>query len=137
MICAETEILLVEDRGSEVELTLATLGDLAEKVFAAPDGVERLDFAFGPGTHGHRSGEKPPEVIVLDLHLPKVSGLEVLQQLKSDDRAKSIPVVVLTSSAEGPNVKEAYRRGAKSYVVEALNAIMGRQWRNWGITGRR
>ena len=109
----KTEILLVEDGANDVELGLAALGDLGEKVFLASDGEEALDYAFAPETHALN-------VIFLDLHVPQVSGLEVLRRLKSDDRTRAIPVVVLTSSEDEQDIREAYRRGANSYVVKPL-----------------
>ena len=107
------EILLVEDSADDVELALAALGDLAQKVFVASDGEEALDYAFAPETHALK-------VILLDLHLPQMSGLEVLRRLKSDDRTKAIPVVVLTSSEDEQDIREAYERGANSYVVKPV-----------------
>ena len=109
----KTEILLVEDSANDVELTLAALGDLANKVLVASDGAEALDYAFAPETHALN-------VIFLDLHLPQVSGLEVLRRLKSDDRTKAIPVVVLTSSEDEQDIREAYERGANSYIVKPV-----------------
>lgn len=109
----QAEILLVEDSANDVELTLAALGGLANKVFVASDGAEALDYAFAPETQALK-------VIFLDLHLPKMSGLEVLRRLKSDDRTKAIPVVVLTSSENQQNIREAYERGANSYVAKPV-----------------
>ena len=113
MLQNKTEILLVEDSANDVELTLAALGDLANKVFVASDGAEALDYVFAPETHALK-------VIFLDLHLPQISGLEVLRRLKSDDRTKATPVVVLTSSEDEQNIREAYGRGANSYVVKPV-----------------
>lgn len=113
MTRTQAEILLVEDSANDVELTLAALGDLAKKVFVASDGAEALDYAFAPETHALK-------VIFLDLHLPKMSGLEVLRRLKSNDRTKAIPIVVLASSDDEENIREAYKQGANSYVVKPV-----------------
>ena len=109
----DKEILLVEDSADDVELTLAALGDRSKNVFVASDGYEALDYAFAPEAHALK-------VIFLDLHLPRMSGLEVLRRLKSDDRTKAIPVVVLTSSEDEPDIRKAYERGANGYVVKPL-----------------
>ncbi len=117
----DVEILLVEDNPHDVELTLRALNKhhLANNVHVAKDGAEALDFLF---TTGPFAGETPNQlkVILLDLKLPKVSGLEVLQKLKSDDRTKSIPVVVLTSSHEDRDIQECYNLGVNSYVVKPV-----------------
>ena len=111
----QAEILLVEDSASDAELALAALGDLAEKVFVASEGAEALDYAFAPETRALK-------VIFLDLHLPQMSGLEVLRRLKSDDRTKAIPVVMLTSSEDEQDIREAYERGANSYIVKPVKS---------------
>lgn len=113
MKATKKEILLVEDNANDVELTLAALGDLAQKVFVASDGAEALDYVFAPETHALK-------VILLDLHLPRMAGLDVLRRLKSDDRTTAIPVVVLTSSVDEQDIREAYQRGANSYVVKPV-----------------
>ncbi len=134
----DKEILLVEDSATDVELTLAALGDLADRVFVASDGAEALDYSFATETHALK-------VIFLDLHLPQVSGLEVLQRLKSHDRTKAIPVVVLTSSEDERQIAEAYERGANSYIVEPVKfkdftkAIreLGHYWTSLNVKARR
>ncbi len=117
----DVEILLVEDNPHDVELTLRALKKhkLANKVEVAKDGVEALDFIFA---RGRFAGEVPNrlKVILLDLKLPKVSGLEVLQKLKGDERTRSIPVVVLTSSSEDRDIQECYELGVNSYVVKPV-----------------
>ena len=110
------EILLVEDNANDAELTLRALKqrNLANQVFVCHDGAEALDF--------FANGEGPvPKVVLLDLKLPKVDGLEVLRRLKQDSRTKTIPVVVLTSSREEPDIERAYALGANSYIVKPVN----------------
>ncbi len=113
---AGVEILLVEDNANDAELTLRALKqrNLANQVFLCRDGAEALDFfADGAG--------RVPKVVLLDLKLPKVDGLEVLRRLKADPRTKSIPVVVLTSSREEPDIERAYALGANSYIVKPVD----------------
>ena len=110
------EILLVEDNASDAELTLRALKqrNLANQVHVCRDGAEAMDFFSG--------GEGPvPKVVLLDLKLPKVDGLEVLRRLKQDARTKSIPIVVLTSSREEPDIERAYALGANSYIVKPVD----------------
>jgi two-component system, response regulator len=113
------EILLVEDNPNDAELALRALSkhNLANKVHVARDGEEALDFIFGGP---FASGTNHLKVILLDLKLPRVSGLEVLKKLKGDDRTKSIPVVVLTSSHEDRDIQAAYELGVNSYVVKPV-----------------
>ncbi len=122
MVYEDVDILLVEDNPNDVELTLRALKKhhLANKVHVAKDGQEALDFLFGAG--GPRSEIKCNrlKVILLDLKLPKMSGLEVLKKLKSDERCKTVPVVVLTSSQEDQDIKECYKLGVNSYVVKPV-----------------
>ena len=110
-------ILLVEDNPRDAELTLRAFRkhNLANSVSVAHDGVEALDILFDP------DGAERPRVILLDLKLPKLDGLEVLRRLKSDDRTRSIPVVVVTSSNQDPDIKTAYELGANSYVVKPVD----------------
>src|SRR5512133_2596260 len=110
------EILIVEDDPRDAELTLRALkkNNLANNVCVAEDGAEALDFFFCRGKYKDRSFQNPPKVVLLDLKLPKVSGLEVLKIIKSDIRTKHIPVVVVTSSREEPDMKEAYELGVNS-----------------------
>ena len=110
-------ILLVEDNPRDAELTLRAFRkhNLANSVSVAHDGVEALDILFDP------DGAEQPRVILLDLKLPKLDGLEVLRRLKSDDRTRSIPVVVVTSSNQDPDIKTAYELGANSYVVKPVD----------------
>ena len=119
----EVEILLVEDNPSDAELTLRALKqrNLANQVFVCHDGAEALEFFFGEGPNALREIGVVPKVILLDLKLPKVDGLEVLRRLKEEARTKSIPVVVLTSSREEPDIARAYRLGANSYIVKPVD----------------
>lgn len=118
----EVEILLVEDNPRDAELTIRALKkkELAHKLFRVVDGVEALDFLFAREQFADRANEDLPKVILLDLKLPRVSGLEVLRILKKDDRTRSIPVVIITSSAEDPDVVAAYKLGANSYVIKPV-----------------
>ena len=120
---AAVDILLVEDSPADVELTLRSLQHvkLANPIATVNDGAEALEFLLGTGAYAGRAGAAPPKVIFLDLKLPKVSGLEVLERLKSDPRTREIPVVVLTSSAEEPDIKASYRLGANSYLVKPVD----------------
>jgi two-component system, response regulator len=117
------EILLVEDNADDVELTLLALkrGNLANKIQIARDGEEALDLLFCRGAFADRSFVSPPRVILLDIKLPKVDGLEVLRQLKSDIRTRSIPVVVMTSSKEQRDVIEGYKLGVNSYIQKPVD----------------
>lgn len=118
----EVEILLVEDNMNDAELTIRALkkNNLANKLAHVKDGQEALDFIFATGIYSERKMEKEPKVIMLDLKMPKVNGIEVLEKLKSDERTKKIPVVVLTSSKEDPDIRTCYDLGANSYVVKPV-----------------
>jgi CheY-like chemotaxis protein len=115
-------ILLVEDDPNDVELTLEALSEynLANEVVIARDGEEALDYLYRRGSFGTRSQENPA-VLLLDLKLPKVNGLEVLQQIKADESLKVIPVVVLTSSREETDMVASYRLGVNAYVVKPVD----------------
>lgn len=119
----DVDILLVEDNPHDVELTLRALDkhNLANKVVVARDGAEALDFIFGTGAHADREVTDRPKVVLLDLKLPKVDGLEVLRRIKSDKRTKVIPVVVLTSSQEERDIVESYELGVNSYMVKPVD----------------
>ena len=119
----EAEILLIEDNMSDAELTIRALkkNNLANKLIHLKDGAEALDFIFARGIYSDRNMGNNPKVILLDLKMPKVNGIEVLQKIKSDDRTKKIPVVILTSSKEDPDIKECYRLGVNSYVVKPVD----------------
>jgi two-component system response regulator len=117
------EILLVEDNPDDLALTLRALerAHLSNRIQVARDGAEALDFIFCEGVHAARSMDDAPRVVLLDLKLPKVDGLEVLQRVKSDERTKMIPVVVLTSSQEQSDVVRSYQYGVNSYIVKPVN----------------
>jgi len=119
----QVEILLVEDNPTDAELTLRAFKarNFANQVFVARDGAEALDFFFGDGSHPLRDIGVVPKVVLLDLKLPKVDGLEVLRRLKADERTRTIPVVILTSSREEPDIAAAYRLGANSYIVKPVD----------------
>ena len=117
------EILLVEDNPQDVELTLRALKrhNLANKVHVVKDGAEALDFLFATDSYAGRDMNNTPKVILLDLKLPKVDGLEVLRRIKSDERTKLIPVVVLTSSREEQDMIDSYKLGVNSYIVKPVD----------------
>ena len=119
----EVEILLVEDNPYDAELTLRALQKrgLANKLLTFPDGVEALDFLFGTGEYVGRNLMPRPKVIFLDLKLPRVNGLEVLEKIKADERTKTIPVVVLTSSQEESDIVKSYNLGVNSYMVKPVD----------------
>ncbi len=117
-----TELLLVEDNPQHVELTLRALRkhDLANRVRVAKDGVEALEFIFGDDDQ-NRHIDSAPKVILLDLKLPKLDGLEVLRRIKSDERTRTIPVVALTTSEQEADIAESYRLGVNSYIVKPVS----------------
>lgn len=117
------EILLVEDNANDVELTLHALRryNLANRIHIVRNGVEALDFIFCTGAYAQRSILPGPKVILLDLKLPLVDGLEVLQRIKGDPRTRMIPVVVLTSSREERDIVESYRLGVNSYITKPVD----------------
>ena len=117
------EILLVEDNPNDLELTLLALQEnrIANSIEVARDGAEALDFIFCTGPHSGRSIRNGPRVILLDLKLPKVDGIEVLRRVKSDERTRIIPVVVLTSSREERDIVATYNMGVNSYIVKPVD----------------
>jgi len=116
------EILLVEDNASDAEMTIAALkkNGLANRLLRVKDGAAALDFIFAEGEYAGRNIEDKPKVILLDLKLPKVNGIEVLKKIRTDERTKNIPVVMLTSSKEDPDIKNCYDLGVNSYVVKPV-----------------
>jgi CheY-like chemotaxis protein len=118
----EVEILLVEDNPTDAELTIEALRDanLANHLIWVKDGAEALDFVFGRGTYADRLPNAVPKVILLDLRLPKVDGIEVLQRLKAEEHTRQIPVVVLTSSKEDRDVIQSYQNGVNSFVSKPV-----------------
>ena len=123
MIKHAIEILLVEDNPDDVELALFALkkNNFANTIHVARDGEEALDFLFCRGAHNDRSFEQPPKVVLLDLKLPKVDGLEVLRALKNDPRTKAVPVVVMTSSKQQRDMVEGYKLGVNSYIQKPID----------------
>ena len=118
----EIEILLIEDNMNDAELTIRALkkNNLANKLVHLKDGAEAIDFIFAEGNYSGRKVENIPKVILLDLKMPKVNGIEVLKKIKADERTKKIPVVILTSSKEDPDIQECYHLGVNSYVVKPV-----------------
>ena len=119
----ETEILLVEDNPNDMELTLRAMSkyNLTNKINVTKDGAEALDYVFAEGAYSRRDIKDKPQVILLDLKLPKIGGLEVLQKIKSDARTNTIPIVALTSSTEERDIIESYELGVNSYIVKPVD----------------
>ena len=119
----KTSVLLVEDNEDDVALTLRAFkkNNLANEVHVATDGQKALEFLFGNGEHAARAAEDLPQVVLLDLKLPKVDGLEVLRRIRANARTRALPVVVLTSSKEERDLVESYRLGANSYVRKPVD----------------
>lgn len=117
------DILIVEDNPEDAELTIRALkkSNLANHIYIAENGEIALDFIFGRGEFADRDKAKHLKVIFLDLKLPKVGGLEVLKEVKSNEATKSLPIVVVTSSKEDPDIKAAYALGANSYIVKPVD----------------
>ena len=117
------EILLVEDNPNDVELALHALekNNIANRIEVVRDGADALDFLFGTGAYAGRNIQDGPKVVLLDLKLPRVDGLEVLEQIRSDPRTKNIPVVMLTSSREERDIAESYNLGVNSYIVKPVD----------------
>ena len=118
-----TEILLVEDNPTDLELALRvfTKHRIANRIEVARDGAEALDFIFGEGEHSDRGTIEIPKVVLLDLKLPKIGGMEVLRRIKGDSRTRTIPIVVLTSSREEQDLVESYQLGVNSYIVKPVD----------------
>ena len=117
------DILLVEDNPQDVELTIRALKkrNLANRVYVVEDGAEALDFLFNRGKYENRESSQRPKVVLMDIKLPKLNGLEVLRVIKNDGALRSIPVVMVTSSREDPDIRTAYQLGANSYVVKPVD----------------
>jgi two-component system, response regulator len=120
---SKNEILLVEDSPDDVELAIHALRreKLANDITVARDGEEALDFVFCRGVHAHRNFQQPARLILLDLKLPKIGGLEVLRTIKGDPRTKAIPVVIMTSSREERDVVDGYKLGVNAYVQKPVD----------------
>jgi two-component system, response regulator len=121
----QAEILLVEDDADDLELTLRAFRAhrLADRVAVVRDGAEALDYLFATGSYVERERESPPRVIFLDLNLPRVGGLDVLKRIRTHERTRDIPVVVLTSSQDRGQLIDCYRSGTNSYVVKPLDSV--------------
>jgi len=119
----EVEILLIEDNADEAELTIRGLKkyNLANKLMHIDDGEDALEFIFSRGKYSGNGGPLQPKLILLDLKLPKVDGLQILREIKSHDATKAIPVAVLTSSKEEKDIIESYKLGVNSYIVKPVN----------------
>ena len=118
----DVEILLVEDNPNDAELTIRALKkkNLANNIVHLKDGAEALDYIFCTGKYAGRDIQNKPKAILLDLKMPKVNGLEVLERVKADARTRSIPIIVLTSSNEDPDVRKCYDMGVNSYIVKPV-----------------
>jgi two-component system, response regulator len=138
------EILLVEDSPDDVAFFVHTFekARLAARLHVIPDGAEALEFVFCTGRYASRNASNRPKVIILDLKLPKVSGLEVLRRLKADPRTRTIPVVVLSSSQEERDLVESYEIGVNSYIVKPMDfdeigasvRMLGQYWLQFNQT---
>ena len=120
----DVEILLVEDSADDAVLTIRALtkSGFTNKLHHVKDGAEALDFIYRKGIYASRNIKENPKLILLDLKMPKVSGIQVLEKIKSDTRLKSIPVVILTSSREDPDIEKCYALGANSYIVKPVDS---------------
>jgi two-component system, response regulator len=125
----ELDILLVEDNQDDMDLALHALkrGKLANRIFVVRDGEEALDFLFCRGAYSDRSPERPPKLVLLDLKLPKVDGIEVLRQVKSHAPTKTIPVVIMTSSKEERDLVASYNLGVNSYIQKPVDFAQFRE----------
>jgi two-component system, response regulator len=136
------EILLAEDSDADAELTMRALrkGSVVNNIVRVHDGVEALEFVFREGAYSQRRGGQP-RLILLDLKMPRLGGIDVLRRLKADDKTKLIPIVVLTSSAEEQDVLESYRLGVNSYLVKpvefsAFTNIITQTGLYWAVMNR-
>jgi len=117
------DILLVEDNKDEAELVIRELKkhNMANNLVHVNDGEQAMDFIYGTGSYSDRDKTVTPKLVLLDIHMPRVNGIEVLQKIKSEEFSKIIPVVMLTSSKEDPDIKKCYELGANSYIVKPVN----------------
>lgn len=119
----EIEILLIEDNLSDAEMTTRALrkSNIANKIIHLEDGLEAIEFIFGTGEYENRNISNLPKVILLDLKMPRMDGIEVLLKIKGDERTKKVPVVMLTSSKEDPDIQTCYDLGVNAYVVKPVD----------------
>lgn len=117
------DILLVEDNPHDAELTIRELrkNNLSNNLFHVTDGEEALEFIFATGRYANSSEVHRPKMVLMDIQMPKVNGIEVLKRIKEDERTKTLPVVMLTSSKEDPDIRRCYELGANSYIVKPVN----------------
>jgi two-component system, response regulator len=122
MLTTSNEILLVEDNMNDAELTIRALrkNNFANNIVHLKDGAEALDYIFKKGEYENQDINMP-KVILLDLNMPKIGGIQVLEKIKADPKTKTIPVVVLTSSSEDPDIKKCYELGVNSYVTKPVD----------------
>jgi two-component system response regulator len=139
----QVEILLAEDNPEDAEMTIRALrrNNLANQLHWVKDGAEALDYLFGTGEYAGRDTSRPPRLVLLDIKMPKVDGIEVLRRLKQDDATRRIPVVVMTSSNEERDVFESYRLGVNSYIVkpvqfDAFRETVAKIGMYWVLTNR-
>jgi two-component system, response regulator len=119
----EISVLLVEDNPDDAEFTLRALrkANVALNIVLVDNGVKALDFVFGTGSFAERAGARLPRIMLLDLKMPKVDGLEVARRIKKDPRTRSLPIIIFTSSREQRDIDESYQVGANSYVVKPID----------------
>lgn len=131
------DILLIEDNMNDVQLVTAALEEnhVVNKVIHLKDGAEASDYLFNEGTFAGKHPNNNPKVIMLDINMPKVTGIELLKKLKADERTKDIPVVIFTSSHEDPHLKEAYRLGVNNYVLKPIDFDQFKQSINKSLSG--
>ena len=141
---SEVDVLLVEDNSSDAELTIRALkrNKLRNNIITVKDGQEALDWLLGSGAYAARNSDLKPGVVLLDLKLPKVDGLEVLRAIRGNEKTKLIPVVMLTSSREARDIQESYKLGANSYIVkpvefEHFSAAVSEAGHYWGLVNER
>jgi two-component system response regulator len=118
----QVDILLVEDNTHDAEMALRSLRkhNIGNQLHWVKDGAEALDFLFGTGAYAGRAAAQPPRLVLLDIKMPKIDGIEVLRRMKADERTRGVPVVIMTSSDEERDMMESYRLGVNSYVVKPV-----------------